>query len=1303
MKKLILTTAFAVYAVLGFSQTPYWSYGFENGAMTDAIGNDDLTQSGSALTTVNDRFSSTNDAVNLGGDYLVGGTTGAGSYSVSLWIKDAVNDATDRIIADQFHDNYGFRLRLHNGVVKVTHRFGYSVNNNPYQGSSTGYLVGTTDVADGNWHHVVLTAREYITNGFEYNFQYKLYIDGVQEDTDVRTVSMISGANRQHEGLAGGSTFAVGTNSVDNPAITHYENTIDDIAFYKEDLTAAEVTAIYTARPAMTIYVDEDATGANDGSSWTNAFTSLKDATDFASIVGDQIWVAEGTYAPHATSRTTSFSLEAGVSLYGGFNGTETALSQRDWRTYETVLSGDLSGNDNANVAWSEATRSENSYRILVINGDNTLIDGVTISGGHGNHASDNNYNRGAAISKFNAINTLEVRNCVIENNVANIVAGIKAEYSSSSAHTANIENCTFNKNVSRYGSSYMVSILAGIGTATVSNCLMAENEAINIGTNDGFSGPGGFLDSRAGSTLDAEVVNCTFIDNINTGTHAANSETSTIAARRHGGTFNLTVANCVFDGNTASKSIGRMNTSNCPNTALLVNNVRPDVASTVCSTSSISETALTPTLDANGRPLAGSNTIDAGDNNYTVGTSDIDGNNRIMNSTIDMGAFEFDASACSPITQQPASISGCEGDDISFSVGTTGTIVSYQWKFNGVDISGATSSTVTINNVNSFNVGNYEVAVEASCGTVTSSVATFTLNTATPTITTQPVDASGCESDDVLVSVGAMGSGLTYQWQKGGVDVSGATSASYFFDGIDASEAGNYTVIVGGAGLCPITSNIAVVTVNTVPSITQHPTDQLDCLGGSVMFTATASGADGTQWYKGNSPVAGELSPSLTLTNLVVGDVGAYKIIAYNSCGFIYSDAAQLNIGSTTAPVTQPQSAEQCEGTNVMFQFTVTGTNIGYQWRKDGNDISGANGQFLSINSIAASDEATYTCVATGACGTETSSNAVLTVPEPAAISTSVPDFTECEGEDVTFSVGATGDGLSYAWIDQNGYMAGETASSLSLTNVQLSDAGSYTVEVSGTCGSTVVDAGDLTVNAATTITQQPVSQTICEGEDVTFTVAATGDGLAYNWRKGNLFLLNETSSILEMTNTPTSRTGLYEAVVVGTCGQAVSDPFDLVVTSTPVPVISENMGMLETGVYDTYQWYLDGSPINGETNATVAVGAPGDYTVEVTVNGCTGTSAPYTPMTVGIDENINVSINAYPNPFNDVLNLNLEALEGQVELEVMDMTGRVVFTSVETSSRVQLNLNELTTGTYVLSVRGNDGVATVSRLVKN
>jgi hypothetical protein len=120
------------------------------------------------------------------------------------------------------------------------------------------------------------------------------------------------------------------------------------------------------------IHVDCDATGANDGSSWEDAYTDLQDAlADAAS--GDQIWVAECVYKPTAGSETSArFSLVDGVEMYGGFAGDETGLEERDYEQNKTYLSGDLGS-------------GIESSRIVLTNGVGaaTILDGFEITGGY--------------------------------------------------------------------------------------------------------------------------------------------------------------------------------------------------------------------------------------------------------------------------------------------------------------------------------------------------------------------------------------------------------------------------------------------------------------------------------------------------------------------------------------------------------------------------------------------------------------------------------------------------------------------------------------------------------------------------------------------------------------------------------------------------------------------------------------------------------------------------------------------------------------------------------------------------------
>ena len=149
------------------------------------------------------------------------------------------------------------------------------------------------------------------------------------------------------------------------------------------------------AQPAFAggvIYVDKAATGSEDGSSWSDAYTQLQDALGSASS-GDEVWVASGVYTPGAFL-TSTFVVTPGVALYGGFAGTETSRNQRDWKTNLTILSGDIDGNDvNTDGNFIAETASDivgdNAYHVLWLDGvtgdtitKTTVVDGFTITAG---------------------------------------------------------------------------------------------------------------------------------------------------------------------------------------------------------------------------------------------------------------------------------------------------------------------------------------------------------------------------------------------------------------------------------------------------------------------------------------------------------------------------------------------------------------------------------------------------------------------------------------------------------------------------------------------------------------------------------------------------------------------------------------------------------------------------------------------------------------------------------------------------------------------------------------------------------
>ncbi|HOC55404.1 MAG TPA: immunoglobulin domain-containing protein [Verrucomicrobiota bacterium] len=370
----------------------------------------------------------------------------------------------------------------------------------------------------------------------------------------------------------------------------------------------------------------------------------------------------------------------------------------------------------------------------------------------------------------------------------------------------------------------------------------------------------------------------------------------------------------------------------------------------------------------------------------------------------------------------------------------------------------------------------NITVRVTDSGTPTTSATTTFAVTvSAPPVITAQPQSQAVGAGSNVTFSVTATGTApLSYQWRKNGGTISGATASSYTLANAQPSDAGSYSVVVANA-VGTVTSSNAVLTVSAVenpPSITAQPQSLTRIQGASATFSVTATGTAPLyyQWYWNGSALAGATQSSYTDASVQPADAGSYVVVVTNHVGSATSDAAILTVLVPPAIVTQPQSRAVIEGTNVTFTVSASGTApLSFQWRKGGTPISGATGTSYSLSNVQASDAGTYTVVVTNAAGSATSANAVLTVNVPPAITVQPESQAVAAGSSVTFSVTASGSPvLSYQWRFNGTNLAGATASSYTLSNVQSAGVGLYSVVVSNPYGSVTSLEAALTLTGA-------------------------------------------------------------------------------------------------------------------------------------------------------------------------------------------------------------------------------------------
>ncbi len=266
-------------------------------------------------------------------------------------------------------------------------------------------------------------------------------------------------------------------------------------------------------------------------------------------------------------------------------------------------------------------------------------------------------------------------------------------------------------------------------------------------------------------------------------------------------------------------------------------------------------------------------------------------------------------------ITTQPANVTVTAPNAANFSVvATGGAPLSYQWRRNGVAIGGATFSTYSLNPTAVGDSGStFDVVVSNAAGSVTSAVATLTVNAApvAPSITTQPASTTVTAPGAATFTVVATGTGpLTYVWRRNGGVIVGATSATYVSTPTAVAENGSVITVTVTNSAGSITSTGAILTVNpppVAPSITTQPASTSVTAPAGATFTVVASGTAplSYQWRRGGVDIAGATSASYVLNPTAVSDNGAsFDVVVSNSAGSVTSSAATLTVfeGVTSA-----------------------------------------------------------------------------------------------------------------------------------------------------------------------------------------------------------------------------------------------------------------------------------------------------------------------------------------------------------------------------------------------------------------
>lgn len=550
-------------------------------------------------------------------------------------------------------------------------------------------------------------------------------------------------------------------------------------------------------------------------------------------------------------------------------------------------------------------------------------------------------------------------------------------------------------------------------------------------------------------------------------------------------------------------------------------------------------------------------------------------------------------------------------------------TVVSYQWAstsarqlVNGSKFSGVTSSTLTINNTDEYDAGTYTCVATLNDGAkesngidLTQSMYSRQIGVNQPVeIGRQPISQVICKgSDFVLNFTTKRGTSVAYQWFKDGEllksntvypfasSVEGVNNYVLTVRNVDFSASGRYVCRIRTT--CGATSSDtvvftqdAIVYVAKGTQIDKEPISQVVSAGSTAKFEVAAAEATGSfgispvryEWSKNgvvitdNGRYGGATSPVLTVKNVVAGDAGNYSVKVIGSCGEATSQTFTLTLGTATATAVAAivDACQSSEATlKVNASTSVPNLNLEYRWFKgdvqlfDGAKYSGSQSNSLTIKNADASDAGMYKAVATAASAVNisASANVELSLYAATQITGGLSNTKVCDGTKATMSVTAVGGGnMTYQWKKDGQNIAGATSATYEIASMTSADAGDYTVEATGACGTVSSTATVAFSTKPTIVVAKPVVDAKT-GDKIVLTINANEDGAtSYKWFFNGTEIPGATTNEFVKFNASNADAGKYYCEVTNLCGTSKSDEMTVAVklsTSVDESIIAEGL----------------------------------------------------------------------------------------------------------------------------------------------
>jgi hypothetical protein len=637
-------------------------------------------------------------------------------------------------------------------------------------------------------------------------------------------------------------------------------------------------------------------------------------------------------------------------------------------------------------------------------------------------------------------------------------------------------------------------------------------------------------------------------------------------------------------------------------------------------------------------------------------------------------------------ITSSPIPLdTACIGASKTLSIGVQSdeNFLKFQWSRNNTPIPGATSKTYTINSVNANSAGIYTCAVNG-CSQVISSLAQLVVAEQTA-ITLQPTAINGCKNTTAQLTIAANGMNLIYQWNKNGNPIPNSNRASYSFSSLQTDDAGTYTCTVTGYCGTPITSASAIISIIPSPVATlSFSNDTTICAGKEFRIKASGTGGTITSYvWKKNGTTLTTTDSVLIIPTIASNDAGMYSVAVRNSCNELSPEKTiMLAIREVPAFLRQPRDTAAMVGTTAFLRVIASGTDIRYQWRKNGVNRSGDTNAILTIASAAFADSGSYDCVISNACQTVNSTPAILSI-------TKAPS-----GPSIALSQTA----IDFGCIDKGtidtktiqGLIKNEGESDLIITGMQIS--GSQSLQFA------IVGGTTLTLTPGQTT---DVSVSFTAGENISNTADIT---IKSNSTTGDKVLPLIAKSCFERIDTTAFTFGTIAAGM-----QSKDTTYQLCNTGsknaeiTGISIIgSDKFSLKNPPTFPLTLPFGECRPIVVSFNADQS----GTYTAGLRVTSAKG---EYTiPLSTEILSSVNdfdyAGLSIMPNPTQSMISINGMMSAGIESIALFSLMGQEVFTQRGpfSNERFDYSLNDVPAGLYIIRMQTRDGKHLMRQVIK-